>query len=190
MRTRREEHLAANWTFYFLVYLCRWDLEMCGGSLISAIKMVEVFIRFNWKTLLYTYIYFFRNISYHLFHCNVCLWNSCILSSKFKSIPQKTLSSYQPFDKFFIRVIQLRFHKHYLFSVGGSSRPIPGHRRLHNGRSAGPHIPGSWLCHYDHSLLAGHLLLHHHCLDALLLDCHPCQCPRSSMAILWSVLVN
>ena len=58
MRTRREEHLAANWTFYFLVYLCQWDLEMCGGSLISAIKMVEVFIRFNWKTLWYTYISF------------------------------------------------------------------------------------------------------------------------------------
>ena len=46
---------------------------------------------------------------------------------------------------------------------------------------------GGGVRHDDHRVLARHLLLHHHRVDAVLSDRHPDQCARAALETLRSV---
>ena len=51
-------------------------------------------------------------------------------------------------------------------------------------------FPGCWIRHNDDRVLAWHLLLHHHRLDAVLSDRHPVQCARAALETLRSVSIS
>ena len=168
MKIKSEARSAVNSTFYSLVFLSLLAWEMSGGFLIFATKTAEVKEKY-FPSLVH--INCTRNLSAHLLHRHVCLWHPCLLP-------------------------------------GGRRRSISGHRRLHLCWPTGANFPGvmqilngeheklnchlfagCWVRHHDHRVLAGHLLLHHHRLDAVLSDRHPVQCARAALETLWSVSI-
>ena len=53
-----------------------------------------------------------------------------------------------------------------------------------------PLSSGCWIRHNDHRVLARHLLLHHHRLDAVLSDRHAVQCAWAALETLRSVSLS